>query len=411
MDISFIMPSRNNLKYLKWSYASIRKHQRGHNVQICVADDNSTDGTWEWCIETMKSDPEFNAIRNDSGNRMGHTILYDVLVNDVAKHDICLIWHCDMYLCPGTLNSIEKHIKPKTIVSLTRIEPPLHPKGPEKIILDCGLEPEDFDEDKLLHMLEMEYEPLYQDKSTTGIFAPWAFFKKDFIEIGGHDQLFAPQSKEDSDIFNRFKLNGCEFIQTWEGFVYHMTCRGSRYNPTLTNVGIESAEWLKQNEKSSRNFARKWGHDVMHDMLMDPIIPPKFNITINVENATLGILWVLEPYCTTISCDNAKLIEQYIESEQANTDYDLSARVLHVDKNYTPHDFMIVVNAKAFARDDLNCIRHMGMIIEQNAPDKNSTFQLGNLKIISTDYELPDMTNLIKKDYVATPESILEYDI
>ena len=37
------------------------------------------------------------------------------------------------------------------------------------------------------------------------------------------------QSKEDSDIFNRFVLNGYELIQTWKGFVYHMTCRGSRF--------------------------------------------------------------------------------------------------------------------------------------------------------------------------------------
>ena len=39
------------------------------------------------------------------------------------------------------------------MVSATRIEPPLHPDGPEKILLDCGIEPEEFDEDKLLTWL------------------------------------------------------------------------------------------------------------------------------------------------------------------------------------------------------------------------------------------------------------------
>ena len=34
-DISFIQPSRNNLKYLKWSYDSIRKN--GGEPTICVA--------------------------------------------------------------------------------------------------------------------------------------------------------------------------------------------------------------------------------------------------------------------------------------------------------------------------------------------------------------------------------------
>ena len=45
MEISFIQPGRNNLKYLKWSYDSIRKNQGNHTVEICVADDASTDGT------------------------------------------------------------------------------------------------------------------------------------------------------------------------------------------------------------------------------------------------------------------------------------------------------------------------------------------------------------------------------
>ena len=142
MKISLIQPSRNNLKYLKWSYDSIRKNQGDHEVEICVADDASTDGTWAWCVEMEKKDPHFKWIRNMSLKRLGHTILYDRLVNEVATNDLCMIYHADMYLCPGALDAIEKHLKEKTIVSLTRIEPPLHPDGPEKCIWDCGIEPD-----------------------------------------------------------------------------------------------------------------------------------------------------------------------------------------------------------------------------------------------------------------------------
>ena len=53
--ISFIQPSRNNLKYLKWSYNSIRKHL-GYRHEICWADDFSNDGTWEWMNETAEKD-------------------------------------------------------------------------------------------------------------------------------------------------------------------------------------------------------------------------------------------------------------------------------------------------------------------------------------------------------------------
>ena len=134
MKISLIQPSRNNLKYLKWSYDSIRKNQDNHEVEICVADDASTDGTWEWCQKMMDKDPYFKAILNDTGERLGHTILYDRLINEVATNDICMIYHADMYLCPEALDAIEEELKEKTIVSLTRIEPPLHPDGPEKIL-------------------------------------------------------------------------------------------------------------------------------------------------------------------------------------------------------------------------------------------------------------------------------------
>ena len=131
MKISLIQPSRNNLKYLKWSYDAIRKNQGDHDVQICVADDASTDGTWDWCLKMIDKDPHFNAIKNDTGKRLGHTILYDRLVNEVAKHDVCMIYHADMYLMPDAIDHIEHKLEDKTIVSLTRIEPPLHPDGPE----------------------------------------------------------------------------------------------------------------------------------------------------------------------------------------------------------------------------------------------------------------------------------------
>ena len=60
-------------------------------------------------------------LRNEGPTRLGHTILYDKLVNEVATSDICMIWHADMYLCPGALDAIEKHmmLKPEKNNSIT----------------------------------------------------------------------------------------------------------------------------------------------------------------------------------------------------------------------------------------------------------------------------------------------------
>lgn len=373
MKISFIQPSRNNLKYLKWAYNAIRKNQGDHTAEICVADDFSQDGTWDWCLEMMDKDPHFKAIRNEGPTRLGHTILYDRLVNEVASHDICMIYHADMYLCPGALDAIEKHIEPKTIVSLTRIEPPLHPPGPEKVFIDWGAtEPEDFNEDKFLTW----FESLERKEPTEGIFAPWAFYKADFQEIGGHDPLYAPQSKEDSDIFNRFMLNGVSFLQTWEGYVYHMTCRGSRFNPLLTTPGQNSNEWEEQNVRSTRNFLRKWGHFCKHDNLMKPIIPPKYDVEFRVFNSNINLLTVLEPWCSHIYVDNESLVEPYIQQEQPNTQIDLSNRVnaFNVESEIT-----IRIDGNTFNQQDFSIIQQLAEIIQDSG--QIGKFKLGNLEI------------------------------
>ena len=376
MKISFIQPSRNNLKYLKWSYEAIRKNQGDHEVEICVADDDSTDGTWAWCVEIEKKDPNFKWIRNETGKRQGHTILYDRLINEVATNDIAMIYHADMYLCPGALDAIEREIEDKTIVSLTRIEPPLHPDGPEKILWNGGVEPEEFLEEALLKEI-----PKFSDKGkiTEGIFAPWAFYRKDFQEIGGHDPLYAPQSKEDSDIFNRFQLNGIKFKQVWDGFVYHMTCRGSRRNTKdkAVNIYQDSPEWLAQNQRSTRNFIRKWGHFVKHDSLMKPIISPKYDIGFIVKNSQdVQLTEALEPWCTNIYVDASR--ENYIELEQKNTLYNLLEKVLPYD-NEKNNEILVNIDGSKFNQQDFQIIQKLSEIIKDSG--QIGEFELGNLFI------------------------------
>jgi glycosyltransferase involved in cell wall biosynthesis len=324
-QISFVIPSRNNLKYLKWSYSSLRKNCNPKHW-ICLADDASNDGTWEWMQEIMKKDKYVKAIRNKGPERCGHTILYDRIVEELVETDIFMIYHADMYAAKEMDKEVLRLLKPQTVVSVTRIEPPLHPEGPEKIIMNFGIEPEEFNEKRFLKYADNR--AAYSIENTQGMFAPWAIYKEDFVKIGGHDPLFAPQSREDSDAFNRFLLAGYEPIQTWDTFVYHMTCRGSRFNPQLTQVGQASAEWLAHNRKSERNFTRKWGHMVKHDSNLRPIIPHKYNTSFLVDNCTPELLDALEPWCSRIYSDfSTEKVQEYIENEQPNTMYDLKKRI------------------------------------------------------------------------------------
>jgi glycosyltransferase involved in cell wall biosynthesis len=393
--ISLISPSRNNLKYLKWSYDSVRKNA-GPSVELCVADDFSNDGTWEWCQERMKADPNFKAIRNEGPTRLGHTILYDKLINEVATKDIVGIWHADMYMTPGTVEAIVKNVKAGTVVSLTRIEPPLHPPGPEKVLMDFKTEPEDFNEVMFLDWYS-GYQFTAKGKTTEGIFAPWFLLKSDFQAVGGHDPLYAPQSKEDSDIFNRFLLNGYQFVQLWDAAIYHMTCRGSRFNPTITEVGKNSSEWEAQNERSTRNFIRKWGHFVKHDQYLKPIVPHKYNIGFVVDNCNLQMLSLLEPWCSAIYIkdDMAVLESYYLDQEQPNTKFDLKSRVKFIGHDIPNNDIIIQFDAKQLDQSAFGLIQQLPEILADSG--EVGTFELGIFKITIntlTTYEL-DLVKLI----------------
>ncbi|GJQ43714.1 MAG: hypothetical protein JETCAE03_32120 [Ignavibacteriaceae bacterium] len=401
--ISFIQPSRNNLKYLKWSYNSLRKNLNSEH-EICVASDFSNDGTVEWCEETAKKDQNFKFIVNEGPTRLGHTILYDKLINEVATNEIVMIWHADMWALPNMDRAILEYIKPKTIVSATRIEPPLHPPGPEKIIFDAGIEPEEFfsNIDKLLTYYHQNLKDGYNGIETTeGVFAPWAIYKKDFQEIGGHDPLFAPQSKEDSDIFNRLLLNGCKFIQTWKGFVYHMTCRGSRFkdgakrNPDgqVFMAGRETEEWLAQNQRSTRNFIRKWGSFVKHDELMLPVVPHKYDIGIvaiySEGTPEINEIARLEPYCNCLyiksNYDANFIVDKYIELESRNTKYNLRERVKLINNLSIklPHDIVVTVKAREITQYHWYLIQQLPEILADSGEIGEMQLDIFNLKINS----------------------------
>ena len=400
--ISFIQPSRNNLKYLKWSYNSIRKNL-GYRHEICWADDFSDDGTWEWMQKTAEKDMNVKIMRNEGPDRLGHTILYDKLV-DMATSDIVMIYHADMYACPEMDTNVLKHLQRGKVVSATRIEPPLHPDGPEKILVDFGIEPEEFEEEKLMDWLLTDMKVSTNvGRTTKGIFAPWAIYKDDFLAIGGHDPLYAPQSKEDSDIFNRFVLAGYETIQTWQGFVYHMTCRGSRFkdgamrNPAgqVFMKGRESSEWLAQNLRSTRNFIRKWGHMVNHDQYLKPVIPPKYDIGFIVKNCDNNMLNELEPWCSDMYGDwvghKGFGVNKYIEEEQPNTQFDLSKK-LHSIHTEATNDVVVRFDAQKLTPQNFQIIVKMSELLKDSG-------EVGNMEYDIFEFEIKSL-NTYEKDLI-----------
>jgi len=405
MKISLIIPSRNNLKYLKFAYTSIRKYLDS-NYELILLDDASTDDTWKWLNEIKKTDNNVIIYRNEGPDRVGHTVLYDKGV-ELSTTDVFGIFHADMIASPNYIKNLLKHLKEKTVVSATRIEPPLHPGGVEKIVKNFGTEPEEFDYDEFLNFVK-ESETKFDNKTTNGVFAPWLMYKKDFLSIGGHDKkVFAPMELEDSDLFNRFLLAGYNLIQSRDSFVYHMTCRGSRFKDGVKiesqiqlNDGTvwykpkDSDEYLTLRNLKFREWWRKWHMDVLHDENLLPIVYDRYDIGFIIKNCSDQLLYVLEPWCDKIYIEKSKSLENYIISEEKYSKFNIKNKIKNITDDKT-NDVLLEFDGNNFNRDHINFIKTLPAILSNTNDIGEFEFDIFKIKISSlTKYNL----DLIKSE-------------
>lgn len=388
--ITFVIPSRNNLEFLKLAYKSIKDLKNNH--EILVLNDASTDKTIEW-IGSL-NDENLIVYDNPGPERIGIVGMFDKGI-EMARTKIIFAFHADMVAGPNLDTEILKYLEKGTVVSATRVEPPLHPPGPEKIIKNFGVEAEEFNFNSWTDWCRNSNEQTkFNGKLTNGIFAPWCMYKEDFLAVGGHDELFAPQSREDSDLFNRFVLNGYKVLQTWEGLVYHFTSRGSRFNKHAGgDIMKDSPEWQKTNSKNERNFIRKWGSFPQTTTLMNPIIIPKYQIGIVIKNCNHNLLFNLEPFCDRVYVDSD--VNSYIESEQKNTTMNMHKRCYSINSEVSDN-IEIRIDGTTFNNDDFNYIMQIPQILRDSGDI--GSFELGNLQININSLETYQNNLIINKE-------------
>jgi glycosyltransferase involved in cell wall biosynthesis len=372
-SVTFIIPCRNNLTYLQQAVNSI-EHYYSNYHQIVILDDASNDGTWEWINSLNK--PHIKTYRNEGPDRVGHTVLYDIGIS-LAETPIVTILHSDMVVTKNYVSNMLKNLTPLSVVSATRIEPPLHPPGPEKYVKNFGMEPDEFqlqfDEfEKFVEVKQAEN----KDTTTNGIFAPWMLYKEDFLSMGGHDKLFAPMELEDSDIFNRFHLCDYKLIQSRDAFVYHMTCRGSRFKDgieiekeiplpdgTIWYKPKDSKEYLELRQNKFKEWWRKWHTDVLHDDLMMPIVPNRYDTTFVVHNCQPQLLQALEPWCDRLYVDCE--YDGYVTKEQNETMFDLSDKI-HSIGDEMKGDVQIMFDGSKLTNENFTAfIKNIPFIVQQ----------------------------------------------
>jgi glycosyltransferase involved in cell wall biosynthesis len=370
--ITFCLPSKSNLRYLKSAVKSIRDNAYRSDHYISVFVDEDTDGTVEWLEANAEKYSIDFYINPFLGNKLfGIGKAYDYLI-ERSKTDVFMIFHADMILGKhADLKAFEK-LEENTVVASTRIEPPLHPNAGEKILKDFGLYPEDFKEEDFNEYVDLN---LSEEKTTEGIFAPWMMYKDAFLKIGGHDPRMH-SCREDSDVFNRLHLAGFKFIQPWNSLVYHFTGRGAG---SFDGDKERHEKWKKDMNNSTREFIRKWKSNVKHSPLMLPIVSPVYDIGIRVTNCHLQLVGLLEPWCNNLFVDCE--YGPYIEAEQENTYDILSTKIIPINEKIE-NDIIIDLDGKTFNQQDFAYLQEISQIIQQSGQVGQS--KLGQTNIYVT---------------------------
>lgn len=312
--ITYCIPSKNNLRYIKLAIESIKKNSHYKDNEILVYVDQDDDRTSEWLKE---NGIEYSL--NESGTCNGIGYAYDTLFKQ-AKYDLVVAFHADMILGIDADKNLVKHHKRGSVVCSTRIEPPLHPPGPEKIVKDFGMWPEDFNW-KEFDSFVSDFSKQNENKTSGSSFAPWLIDRRDHL---GHDPIFLSVF-EDADLFRRFVLAGYQMVQSWDSLVYHLTCRGGQF------LGAEKMEdfnkkdelWLKNNQISMMEYIRKWGGFFKEYGPCEPKPNKKYDIGLRAINFREEYL-VFEPYFNSLQVDSNYV--NYVMNQQVISKFNLASK-------------------------------------------------------------------------------------
>ena len=309
--ITFVInTTKKEIKYLDLLLKSLDRNLSTNAHEIVVFVDTGFNDEVNQVLEKWKPKfLDFSVIWNPLDIPIGYQRNINILV-ETAKHDIVSYLQSDMYISKDYDIEILKQLHPGVMITATRIEPPLHPASPDKFVKDFGLTPDEFREREFEEFCKSVYD---DGKITNYYFAPFTFYKDDWISIGGHDTIFR-RSSEDVDIFNRLVLNGMVLKQIWSAYVYHFTCvssRGKDWWKAENKVKTMLQEKAQQIEM--RRFIYKWG--AYRPIGSSELLPLyKYNVSATIKNPLINgnLLYNILPFFHSIYVDNEDIKIQII---------------------------------------------------------------------------------------------------
>lgn len=236
MRFSILIPTWNNLPFLKCCVESIRKNSMADH-EILVYVNEGLDGTAEWCQSQ-------NLKFTHSPSNVGVCTALNALF-ELASEDLICYVNDDMYLCPNwdkvLIDEILSIGHEKFYLSSTMIEPVATGNRCVLAPHDFGRHPDAFNETGLLNAL-----PSMQKTDWSGsTWPPSVMHRNMWLAIGGYGEEFSPGLYSDPDVSMKLWRQGVrEFKGLGESRAYHFMSK--------------STGRVKMNDGKTI-FLKKWG--------------------------------------------------------------------------------------------------------------------------------------------------------
>lgn len=344
--ISLIVGLKNNLSYSKVFYQSLRKFHP--TTELIFVSYGSNDGTDEWLDQL---DDEYLKYYHDVAPKT----LSDTYNKGVslATSELVAFLHNDMIISSHFVAPLQQAYRPGTVLFYTVVEPPIFAKDVHdwKIIADFGADLETLDAEGFIRFTE---ERLTDEQLVPHATTDLSFFlcvdREVLLKMGGLDSLFNPMFCEDNDLLFRFTLQNLEMVQVPGALAYHFVSKTSRFSVDYerNSKAIERA--------SSANFYRKWR--------FGPFSPVKhrYDLAALVHHGAAEDIAAIEPYFAQLYTDIDAT--DYIRSQQAATDFDLSARIQPIAK-LAKHDILVELDMRKVNEQDLERLPYLTEIIHR----------------------------------------------
>ena len=229
---SIIVPTFNNLEYLKLCLNSLKKNSK-YNHEIIIHINEGTDGTFEF----LKNE---NFITTYSRENAGVCVAFNEAAKK-AKNQFIVLAHDDMYFCPGWDDFFYEEIKKMPMnqdffLSGTMVQP-----FESYINLDCGNSISNFNERKLLEELPKIKFNDFQGTHWQPSLIPINTWNK----VGGFSEEFTPGLGSDPDFNMKLWNIG---VRIFKGLgncrVYH-----------FSSLSLRKKAW----NNGAKTFLLKWG--------------------------------------------------------------------------------------------------------------------------------------------------------